>query len=171
MLDIRLNGTKKEIEDFLYIQSELRNYYEFTEPSDFYENRNGDGFRVYFNATKKRVIKEYKTRVAGISHDNRQEHIKWMDNNTPLFLEREKDNPYDKNAVKVLAEIRGKRTHIGYIHREFAENVAPILDSNQKVIIQNVAVDTERYGDETDSWREWEFLGVRIILIFEEDTF
>lgn len=53
-----------------------------------------------------------------------------------LILAREKDNPYDENAIKVIADY----THIGYIKAELAESVAPIMDSGKPVHVELLEV-------------------------------
>lgn len=45
----------------------------------------------------------------------------------PLELEHEEDNPYDKNAIKVFYS----NEHIGYINRELAREIAPLVDREQ----------------------------------------
>lgn len=42
------------------------------------------------------------------------------------FLERDPDNQYDDNAVRVLTE--GDRDFIGFVPREMAATIAPLLD-------------------------------------------
>ena len=44
-----------------------------------------------------------------------------------LELEHEEDNPYDKNAIKVFYS----NEHIGYINRELASEIAPLVDQEQ----------------------------------------
>lgn len=55
----------------------------------------------------------YHTKVAGVTFEGRQDIIKDLKNGTDIVFEREPDNKYDPNAVKVLAE--GK--HIGFLPR------------------------------------------------------
>lgn len=53
----------------------------------------------------------------------------------PLRLEREPDNPYDSNAIRVLAET-GSATlgdgdeweFVGFVQKDIAEELAPLLD-------------------------------------------
>jgi hypothetical protein len=44
-----------------------------------------------------------------------------------LSLEHESDNPYDENAIKVYYDF----DHIGYIRRELAEDLAPLVDQQR----------------------------------------
>lgn len=53
-----------------------------------------------------------------------------------LMLSREKDNPYDENAIKVIADY----THIGYIKAGLAAELAPIMDSGKTVHVELIEV-------------------------------
>lgn len=90
---------------------------------------------------------EHFTRVAGPMYEGRQEIIKKMTNKTPLFLERESSNRFDMNAIKVLAFVEEKKQQIGYLHREFAEKFAPMMDGGKMVSIENLAITREEYGN------------------------
>ena len=48
-----------------------------------------------------------------------------MSEGQDVSLEREPDNKYDENAIKVIAEDH----FIGYVAKEVAEDLAPILDA------------------------------------------
>ena len=53
-----------------------------------------------------------------------------------LMLSREKDNPYDENAIKVIADY----THIGYIKAGLAAELAPIMDSGKTVHVELIEI-------------------------------
>ncbi len=53
-----------------------------------------------------------------------------------IILSREKDNPYDENAIKVIADY----THIGYIKAGLAAELAPIMDSGKTVHVELLEV-------------------------------
>ena len=55
----------------------------------------------------------YHTKVAGVTFEGRQDIIKGLRSGTDIMFERDPENKYDPNAVKVLAE--GK--HIGFLPR------------------------------------------------------
>ncbi len=55
----------------------------------------------------------YHTKVAGVTFEGRQDIIKGLHSGTDIMFERDPENKYDPNAVKVLAE--GK--HIGFLPR------------------------------------------------------
>ena len=67
----------------------------------------------------------------------------------PITLEREPDNPFDENAIKVFA--RG--AHIGYIEREVASFLAYELD---KAHVFTVKVDRFESSDKTRKHRSLE---------------
>lgn len=55
----------------------------------------------------------------------------------PLTLEREPDNQYDANAIRVIADV-GYPEHrdtqfVGFVAKEVAEELAPLLDSGYAV--------------------------------------
>ena len=91
--------------------------------------------------------KEHFTRVAGPMYNGRQELIKKMTDKTPLFLERDPSNPFDENAIKVLGLVEGEKQQIGFLHREFAEKFAPMMDAGDMVGIENHAITREEYGE------------------------
>lgn len=59
-------------------------------------------------------------RVAGVSFDGRQEFLTalFKRNNLHFFLEREPDNPYDSNAIKVMVEINGENFRVGFMPKK-----------------------------------------------------
>lgn len=51
-------------------------------------------------------------------------------------LRRESDNPYDPNAIRVDARKLGNMSaQIGYLPREFAQVLAPEIDSGKEVVV------------------------------------
>lgn len=52
------------------------------------------------------------TKIAGTRYCGNQDVFKGLEKNVPLLLEREADNEYDSNAIKVLTANREK---LGYI--------------------------------------------------------
>ena len=67
-----------------------------------------------------------KTRVAGVTCNNRQQLVKNLQPGQMLKLKREPYNQHDKNAIAVYQ----KDKQIGYIKKELAINLAPYLDNN-----------------------------------------
>jgi len=69
----------------------------------------------------------YHTKVAGVTHSGRQGRVWTLRPGKEVFLVREPDNPYDKNAIRVERPAGG--AEIGYIPRELARQIATQLDS------------------------------------------
>lgn len=73
-------------------------------------------------------------RVAGVSFDGRQEFLAalFKRNNLHFFLERDPNNIYDNNAIKVMVEIDGENFRVGYVPKlhnvKFTEHL-PVLHS------------------------------------------
>ncbi|MED3955571.1 HIRAN domain-containing protein [Priestia aryabhattai] len=174
IVDIRLNGDLKEIQKIVdNYHYHLGKTYELIDVSEPYKNREDDNHRVYIKVTKKRKIYSFATRVAGVHVDGRQGLLSRMTDDTPLFLEREPLNPFDKNAIMVLAEIDGTKKHVGYIHASFSKDISPLMDKGEPIVIKNKGVVTETFTnsyDEFDEWHEYEQKGVCIELTYEDDV-
>lgn len=54
--------------------------------------------------------------------------IKTLEVGDTLTLEREPDNPYDENAVKVYMSVDDEPVWIGYIETTVAAEIAPEMD-------------------------------------------
>lgn len=85
-------------------------------------------------------------KVVGVTFGNedgtsRQEIISNMTKNAPIILKREPDNKFDTNAIAVYS-IDGQ---VGYIGREYAKILAPLIDSGVKLVATVNEVD--RYKD------------------------
>ena len=81
------------------------------------------------------------TKVAGVTKLNDkgiaiQTLLPTLNNDTDMILSRDKDNPYDKNAIKVIADYM----HIGYIKAGLAATIAPIMDSGKPVYVESLEV-------------------------------
>lgn len=66
------------------------------------------------------------TRIVGVSFENRQETIAKLHEGDRLWLEREPENRFDSNAIKVL---RNNSEQIGFLNRFLAQAIAPYLDA------------------------------------------
>ena len=80
--------------------------------------------------------KEFHTKLAGVTKKNDEEEsiqkilksvADYCHDGWELELEHEADNPWDQNAIKVFLD----GDHIGYIKRELAEELAPLVDQNR----------------------------------------
>lgn len=68
------------------------------------------------------------TNIAGTRYCNNQEAFKTPEKNVPLLLEREADNKYDSNAIKVMTTDREK---LGYIPKSDNSIYARLMDSGK----------------------------------------
>lgn len=71
------------------------------------------------------------SKIAGITFDNRQIAARNCYKGMRLYLRREPHNRYDANAIAVCADCG--LTQLGYIPRNTAETLAPMMDRNQKL--------------------------------------
>ena len=71
--------------------------------------------------------------LMGAAHRSSEarEIVKAFTGQEPLRLERDPDNAYDENAIKVYDEHTGE--WIGFIERGIAEEVAPKLDAGERL--------------------------------------
>ena len=81
------------------------------------------------------------TKIAGVTFPNDkgvniQTILPTLTEESDLILSRDKNNPYDENAIKVIADY----THIGYIKAELAAELAPIMDSGKTVHVELLEV-------------------------------
>lgn len=66
-----------------------------------------------------------ETRVVGVTFEGRQEVISKLHENDLLWLEREPENRFDANAVRV---VRNCGEQVGYLNKYLAQNIAPFMD-------------------------------------------
>ncbi len=85
------------------------------------------------------IKKGTKTRVAGVTFENRQARLAYLAQFKPqsltVRLERECNNQYDSSAIKVIIaipEIR-KQTVIGYIPAAVSRDLSKVIDAGIKV--------------------------------------
>lgn len=68
--------------------------------------------------------------VAGVTFENRQAYLinanRFGISQVTLF--RDKANKHDPNAIKVLAVINGKKLQVGFVPKDLAAELAPIMD-------------------------------------------
>lgn len=94
------------------------------------------------------MVKE--TSVAGVTFQNRQKTLMGIRTNLKngvkvnLVLVREPQNPKDENAVKVLAKWEKdgtlKRAQLGYVPKDIAKNIAPLMDDRKFIKIKDFSV-------------------------------
>lgn len=82
-------------------------------------------------------------KVVGVTFTNedtgtpRQQVISQCTKDTAVFLEREPNNKYDKNAIKVMT-IMGQ---VGYIGKDYASILAEMMDAGRKFTATIAEVD------------------------------
>lgn len=87
-----------------------------------------------FKKAWKRVKLSMTIRVAGTTFGNRQERLQFLKQFYPedltVTLEREADNKYDRNAIRIVVHILSlaKKTVIGYIPKGLTNELAKVLD-------------------------------------------
>lgn len=77
-------------------------------------------------------------RAVGVTHGNRQtllDHLtRYNPNDITVTLQREQNNEHDSNAIRIIAAVRSKGSAvIGYINRELAAALAPLLDKGAAI--------------------------------------
>lgn len=83
-------------------------------------------------------------KVTGTMHDNRQGklwNLRKNEKNAFVKLTRDKKNPHDPNAIKVIACVKGQRPfQIGFVPAVQAKEIAPVLDNGTtKVYVKGFA--------------------------------
>jgi hypothetical protein len=76
------------------------------------------------------------TKVAGVTFDDRPKVVARLMVGEQLILRREPRNLYDKNAVAVLTMAGAP---IGYIPRDVAARLAPVMDAEGGTLLASVA--------------------------------
>ena len=56
-----------------------------------------------------------------------------LNEDTELSLERDPENEYDANAIKVFARAYDGKLWIGFVEKSIAEDLAPAIDSGEAV--------------------------------------
>ena len=79
-----------------------------------------------------------RTKAAGVTFGRRQELLyrltRYAPDDIAVRLERDTGNAYDRNAVQIIAAVKGKGDAvIGYINRELAAAIAPLLDKGKAI--------------------------------------
>lgn len=78
-------------------------------------------------------------KAAGVTFGNRQTLLERLTRYSPedisVTLQREQDNEHDINAIQIVAAVRNKGAAvIGYINRELADALAPLLDKGATIV-------------------------------------
>ena len=82
------------------------------------------------------------TRLVGVSYEGRQQVASLLKVGETVFLVRDENNIYDRNAIRV---IRGDKSQVGFVNRDLAARLATILDQCEGVLRAQVAALTGGY--------------------------
>lgn len=80
-------------------------------------------------------VRETKFRAAGVTMDGRQQRLEYLKgfdrNDLQIGLQREPENQYDRNAIKILVKIRSlnKYACVGYVPKTVAARMAKVMDA------------------------------------------
>ena len=84
-----------------------------------------------------------------------------------VSLEKEDDNEYDRNAIKVMLKVAGGEVHhIGYVPKEYCEKLRELMNKdrlNYKAVI--VGGRYKRYNKENGIQRKSEPFGLRLYIM------
>ena len=83
-------------------------------------------------------LRTIHTKAAGVTFGRRQGLLdrlnRYSSEDITIELQRESGNAYDPNAVQIIAAVKGKGSAVmGYIGRELARVIAPLLDKGKAV--------------------------------------
>lgn len=89
-------------------------------------------------------MKSISMNVKGVTFDNKQGYIAYLLKNKEncfVALERDSKNKFDKNAIKVIGCVRhGKKVCVGFVPKELAKELAPIMDNNKKPWVKDFSI-------------------------------
>jgi len=92
-----------------------------------------------FKKAWSRIKLSMTVRVTGTTFENRQERLAFLQQfkveDLSVTLEREYENQYDSNAIKVVVHIKPikRRTVIGYVPKGLARELAKVIDTGVQV--------------------------------------
>ena len=92
-----------------------------------------------FKKAWRRVKLTMTVRAAGTTFENRQERLQFLQQFKPddltVTLEREPENRFDRNAIRVIVHILpiSRKTVIGYIQKGLAGELAKVIDTGVQV--------------------------------------
>lgn len=88
-----------------------------------------------FKKAWRRIKAKMTFRAVGVTYENRQEIIEWFAQfkDVKASLERDYNNKFDTNAIKIIFHAAGKRGCVGYVNKTLAESLASVLDKGVNV--------------------------------------
>lgn len=87
-----------------------------------------------FRKAWRRVKASMTFRAAGVTYERRQEKLAYLagfqSKDIMIRLIRQQDNPYDKNAIRIVADLlpTEESAVIGYVPRGLAKELSKVLD-------------------------------------------
>ena len=99
----------------------------------------GYSLKDAFKKAWQRVKMSMTVRAAGVSFENRQERLAFLQQFKPedltVTLEREQNNKFDCNAIQIVVHIKPIRwrTVIGYVPKGLARELSKVLDMGIQV--------------------------------------
>lgn len=97
-------------------------------------------------------LRAIQTKTAGVTYGNRQKLLgrlaRYSPDDITVHLRREQNNANDCNAVQVIAAVKGSGSAVlGYLNRQLAAAVAPLMDKGAEIVSRFKAVTggEERY--------------------------
>jgi single-stranded-DNA-specific exonuclease len=87
--------------------------------------------------TQQVLTRTLVTRVVGVTYEGRQRVVAQLIKGETIFLVRDPDNLYDPNAIKVM---RGTGQQLGYLNRELAARITPILDDQCEGVLRGFVI-------------------------------
>jgi single-stranded-DNA-specific exonuclease len=73
-------------------------------------------------------------KVSGVTYEGRQTILANLKGNEPVRIEPEPTNKFDPNALAVKIAMPDGIKHAGYIPREMASQIAPVLDGESLMV-------------------------------------
>jgi hypothetical protein len=113
------------------------------------------------NRERNRPLFQANFPVRGVMHGNRRKVIRaFLEQGQPVVLRREPNNVHDKWAVLILVPHDGYNDDIGYVPREIAATLGPLMDKPHKYVAECSVIlpdeprvpiiDVKLYGPEAD---------------------
>jgi len=86
------------------------------------------------------MARMHYSKVYGTTFNNRQAFLRqlagYQESEIILTFSREPDNPFDTNAVQIIAHVKNKRSMVvGYLSKAIAAVVAPTLDEGKLPVV------------------------------------
>lgn len=86
-----------------------------------------------------RTAKGTAIKAAGVTYEGRQEVLKYLSQfrpeNLTVTLERDTDNTYDRNAIRIVVHIPylKKKAKIGYVPKAYSSEIARLMDQGVNI--------------------------------------